>query len=88
MDLQYLEEYEKVEFAISQPMQDQPAVQYICSTVYYVQVQVQVQVQNKGCYCKYIPELKGNVSLISSDPSIKDDNVRFKTVPLKPLTDR
>ena len=32
--------------------------------------------------------VKGTVSVISSDPSCKDGNVRFTTVTLKPLSDQ
>ena len=32
-----------------------------------------------------IKNFKGTVSVISSDPSYKDDNARFTTNPLKPL---
>ena len=35
----------------------------------------------------YYSYFKGTVSIISSDPPCKDDNVRFTTVPLKPLED-
>ena len=31
-----------------------------------------------------IHDLKGTVRVIPSDPSCKDNNVRFTTVPLKP----
>ena len=32
--------------------------------------------------------IKGTVSVISSDPPCKDNNVRFTTVPLKTLSDQ
>ena len=33
-------------------------------------------------------DIKGIVSLISSDPGCKDVNARFTTVPFKPLSDQ
>ena len=36
----------------------------------------------------FLEELKGAVSVISSDPPSKDNNARFTTVPLKALSDQ
>ena len=36
-------------------------------------------------FLKKIAVIKGTVSVISSDPSCKDDNARFTIVPLKHL---
>ena len=37
---------------------------------------------------KHFLFVKGTVNVISSDPPWKDDNPRFTTVPLKPLSDQ
>ena len=36
----------------------------------------------------HIGSIKGTVSVTSNDPLCKEDNARFTTVPLKPLSDQ
>ena len=38
-------------------------------------------------YTKFFNMFKGNVSVISSDPTCKDGNARLTTIPLNPLSD-
>ena len=40
------------------------------------------------CLVDSVRVIKGNVSVISSDSSCKDDNAWFTTVPLKPFSDQ
>ena len=54
------------------------------STIHKNQLCIYVRYQTIKNY-KFI---KGTVSVISSDPPCKDDNVRFTTEPLKALSDQ